>query len=264
MTLIPSLTVMEGPQTSLIGLKRRTKALLGPAVVSYLKARFKLSRKHTYSQFGEDAFLVSYFWGKDWDPRSSTPGKLRRTGCYVDIGAYSPTECSNTHVFYQRGWRGINIDATPESVRAFDLVRKQDINLHCAIGPHEGPVSLYVWDRPSVFNTLCPDVARQRERELGRPPDVVSVPCLRLETVLDRYLTRGTAIDFLNVDAEGADLDVLRSNNWDRYRPELVVVEDHVGSFDDLSDSPVRTLLRHRGYEIHAWIRPSVIYRRTS
>ncbi|PYO40635.1 MAG: SAM-dependent methyltransferase [Gemmatimonadetes bacterium] len=264
MTLIPSLMIMEGPRTRLIELKGRAKAILGPAVVSYLKARFNLSRKRTYSQFGEDAFLVSYFQGKNWNPRSSGSGKLRSTGCYVDIGAYSPTECSNTHIFYQRGWRGINIDATPESVRAFDLVRKQDINLHCAIGSHEGPVSLYAWDRPSVFNTLCPEVARQRERELGRPPEVVSVPCLRLETVLQRHLPGGTEIDFLNVDAEGADLDVLRSNNWDSYRPELVVVEDYVGTFDDLSDSPVRTFLRDQGYEIHAWIRPSIIYRRTS
>ena len=90
------------------------------------------------------------------------------------------------------------------------------------------------------------------------------MPCLRLETVLQRHLPGGTEIDFLNVDAEGADLDVLRSNNWDSYRPELVVVEDYVGTFDDLSDSPVRTFLRDQGYEIHAWIRPSIIYRRTS
>lgn len=264
MTLMPSSTVTDGHQAGLTGLKKRTKALLGPALVAYLKARLNLSRKHTYSQWGEDAFLYSYFCGKAWDPRLRGPGRLRKVGCYVDIGAYSPTECSNTHLFHERGWRGINVDATPESVRAFDLVRPGDINLHCAIGCAEGPVSLYVWDRPSVFNTLSSEVAQQRERALGRPTEVVSVPCLRLETVLDRHLRRGIGIDFLNVDVEGADLDVLRSNDWDRYRPELVVVEDHVESLDDLSDSPVRTFLRDQGYEIHAWVRPSVIYRSTS
>jgi FkbM family methyltransferase len=250
------------PLAKLARLKARTKALLGPSLVSYLKAQLNLDRRHTYSQFGEDAFLYSYFWGKDWDPTSRARRRLRRTGCYVDIGAFSPTECSNTHLFYERGWRGINVDATPESVRGFNLVRTRDVNLHCAIGCNEGPLSLYVWDRPSVFNTMCQEVARQRERELGRPPQVVSVPCLRLETVLDRHLPRGAQIDFLNVDAEGGDLDVLRSNDWDRYRPELVVVEDHVDSYDDLSHSPMRTFLRDQCYEIHAWIRPSVIYRR--
>jgi FkbM family methyltransferase len=244
-----------------MGLKERTKALLGPSAVSLLKALANVNRKDTYSQFGEDAFLHAYFWGKEWKPGARSGRRLKRRGFYVDVGAYSPTECSNTYVFYQCGWRGINVDATPESVRGFQLVRRRDINLNCAIAREEGEVLFYVWDRPSVFNTMSEEVATRKENELGEPPEIIRVPCLRLETVLKRHLPVGTAIDFLSVDVEGMDLQVLQSNDWERYRPELVVVEDHVASFDDLSNSPVRAFMRDHDYDLHAWIRPSVIYR---
>ncbi len=70
---------------------------------------------------------------------------LPDNGFYVDIGAYSPTECSNTHAFYNHGWNGINIDATPGVMGSFDLLRKRDINLNIAIGSESKELTFYSW-----------------------------------------------------------------------------------------------------------------------
>ena len=69
----------------------------------------------TYSDCAEDRILYYLFKNK------------KEKGFYIDIGAYKPVTVSNTYFFYQIGWRGINIDAFPESMKEFDLVRKEDI-----------------------------------------------------------------------------------------------------------------------------------------
>src|ERR1039457_5849033 len=77
-----------------------------------------------FSQFGEDTFLDYYFFG-------------RRTGFYVDVGAFHPFNISNTYIFYKRGWRGINIEPNPASFRAFLKYRPRDINLNVAVDRHD-------------------------------------------------------------------------------------------------------------------------------
>ncbi len=76
----------------------------------------------SYSIEGEDRIVRSLFWEK------------RDTGFYVDVGAHHPFRFSNTYLFYTQGWRGINIDATPGSMRAFKKHRPRDINLEIGIG----------------------------------------------------------------------------------------------------------------------------------
>ena len=66
----------------------------------------------------------------------------------------------------------------------------------------------------------------------------------------------------MSIDAEGFDLQVLSSNNWEKYRPELVLVEDVSIRLDKFSESPVFCFLSEVGYEPIAWIRPTTIYRR--
>ncbi len=238
------------------------KSCIGSRTKASIKSRLELDRRESYAQFGEDAVLFAYFWGMEWKPRVKSNRKLARKGFYVDIGSYSPTEFSNTYLFYKAGWRGINIDATPGVMDSFNSVRGRDINLNYAIGTTEGHVSFYVWGTPNTYNTMSPEVARERAQELGVMPVEVQVPCMRLETVLDRHLPEGQEIDFFSIDVEGMDLDVLKSNNWDKYRPELVVAEEYVDSFGDVPHSPVNRFLHERDYEIYAWARPSLIYRR--
>jgi len=235
------------------------KSILPPAIKEILKDVLGRNTFKSYSQFGEDAYLNSYFRGKTWQE-----GKvmlLQRQGVYVDIGAYSPTECSNTHAFYRRGWRGINIDATPGVMDSFKYVRRRDINLNIAIGSGNNELVFYSWGSPSVYNTANAELARERANVLGKDPVEISVSCMTLDLILDRYLEKGTKIDFMSVDVEGLDLDVLKSNNWDKYRPEVIIAEVYNENPEQLFSSELVSYMRDQDYMIIAWLNPSVIFR---
>ncbi|MFA7355121.1 MAG: SAM-dependent methyltransferase, partial [Sulfurimonadaceae bacterium] len=70
----------------------------------------------SYSQEGEDMILRRLF-------------EQQPNGFYVDVGAHHPKRFSNTYFFYKKGWRGINIDAMPNSMELFNKIRPRDINI---------------------------------------------------------------------------------------------------------------------------------------
>lgn len=76
---------------------------------------------HFYSQEGEDMVLRKIF-------------KNQKKGFYVDIGAHHPKRFSNTHLLYKKGWKGINIDVTPGSIKLFNQLRPRDTNLELGVG----------------------------------------------------------------------------------------------------------------------------------
>ena len=81
--------------------------------------------------------------------------------------------------------------------------------------------------------------------------EVVKVPVITMKDLLDRYLPPGQSIDFLSIDCEGLDLEILESNDWGRYRPEFILIEIHTGGRNwEIPDSRVARYLRERGYEI--------------
>lgn len=218
-----------------------------------------------YSSYGEDAILQRYFEHRAWkeDNRSFVPllGTRLKTGFYVDVGAYMPKTFSNTYCFYKRGWRGINIDATPGSMRIFNRVRRRDINLEVAVSDRETELTFYWWGTRSPLNTLCLEAAPKWDWPLDQPPCKVRVQSLRLETILDRYLPAGQPITFISVDVEGHDLEVLRSNDWSRYRPEFVVVEKHEDVIQKILESDVAMFLDKVGYSLYSWAKPTLIYK---
>lgn len=208
------------------------------------------SKRTSYSQFGEDAIVQSLFADR---LRSGKPG------FYVDIGAFAPKTFSNTYALYKRGWRGINIDPTPGSMRAFEVMRRRDINLELAISEQEGTLTFFQMGLRSVLNTLSPEVAARYEKETGLQARPIKVSCVRLEQALERYVPPGTAIDLLSVDVEGLDLAVLKSNDWRRYRPEVLIVEDH--AFRPMATATeTYDYLTGLGYELRAWVAPTQIW----
>lgn len=192
----------------------------------------------SYSQEGEDRILESLL--------EELPKDYR--GFYVDIGAHHPWRFSNTFLFYQKGWKGINVDATPGSMQPFHRYRRKDVNLEFGIGPKAGQITFYCFNDPAL-NTFDEGIAASRDgkhnyRLLHKSP----VDVLTLEMLLDKYLPAGQNIDFLSIDVEGLDLMVLESNNWMKYKPLYVLVEEPLHGEDR---SPV-TFLEQHGYSVVA------------
>ena len=167
---------------------------------------------HSFSQDGEDMLLRGVFEGQ-------------ATGFYVDVGAHHPQRFSNTHYFYLSGWRGINIDAMPGSMGPFHQLRPRDINLEIGVSESAGMLTYYAFN-DSALNGFSKEVADritasgQYQLQFTKP-----VPSRPLSEILDEYLPVNQTIDFLTIDVEGLDDAVLRSNNWEKYRPRVILAE---------------------------------------
>jgi FkbM family methyltransferase len=146
------------------------------------------------------------------------------------------------------GWRGINIDPNEELIKQFSESRPHDINLCCAISSKAGTVGYHRFNHPGI-NTIMPE---QADFQTRRPPfklqDVVQVEVMPLSNVLSKHLPPGVEIDLLDVDVEGADLDVLQSNDWAAYRPFLICVEDSKMRLDNVEKSDIYRLLTSQRY----------------
>jgi FkbM family methyltransferase len=207
--------------------------------------------RKSYAQDGEDVALAAFY-----------EGKKGYKGFYVDVGAHHPVRFSNTYSFYQKGWKGINIDPTPGSMAPFGWLRKRDINLEIGIGETPGKLTFHCFNEPAL-NTFDPVLAT--ERNTGKPYSIVKtvdVPVRPLGAVLDDHFPKGQHFDFLSVDVEGLDLVVLKSNDWERFSPNFVLVEDSVFVVEKLESSPVYRYLSAQGYEIVAVLKRTYIYRK--
>lgn len=224
-----------------------------------------LWRRNYYGQFGEDAVLQNIFRDMAWRRASTSHAEKipKQVGFYVDVGAFAPIQHSNTYWFYKRGWRGINIDATPGSMRIFRRIRPRDINLELAISSHEGSLTYYCWGVPNVMNTTSKEVADQLSSQGGQRPQEIVIPSRTLEHVLDEKLPQGQVIDFLTVDVENHNFEVIKSNNWTKYKPRIVLVEadNDSSTFEAIAISPMVAFLKNQGYAICAWIKPTLVFK---
>ncbi len=166
--------------------------------------------QETYSQTGEDLILNVLFKGKN-------------DGFYVDIGANDPKKINNTFLFYQRGWSGVNIEPNSRKIDLFKKKRKRDLNLNFGIGTSNGELDFYMFNADTL-STFSKEVADDYIKMGHKILDVKKVEILSLKFIFDKYLN-GKNIDFLSVDTEGNDLDVLKSNDWVKYRPNFLIVE---------------------------------------
>lgn len=200
-----------------------------------------------YSQYGEDAVVE---------------GLLERVqdGFFVDVGCFHPRKYNNTYHLYKRGWRGVNIDLDAVKIRGFRLARPRDTSIHCAISddpPTDGRITVYSFGFYTLIQTLSPERAEEFSRKTRLQPAAQTVPCQTLQAVLDATPYRGRRIDYLSVDCEGHDLQVLRSLDWKMYRPRLVTIECE-GDFRVVMDSEITLFMRALGYELAAWTPPSL------
>ena len=188
----------------------------------------------SYSQEGEDLIVRRVFDRRDG-------------GFYVDVGAHHPVRFSNTYLFYRNGWRGINIDATPGSMRLFKKIRPRDINLELAISDVSKRLTLYMFNEPAL-NTFDASLARQRNQGMYRIIAEQQMTTKPLAEVLSSYLPEGLSPTFLTIDVEGLDLEVLHSNDWSRFRPEVVLLECLNSSLEDLPKRAEFLFMKDKGY----------------
>jgi FkbM family methyltransferase len=207
--------------------------------------------RRAYSQEGEDLVLHRVF-------------ERQAHGIYVDVGAHHPFRFSNTCLLHQRGWRGINVDAMPGSMALFNRFRRGDVNLEVGVGLEKRTLEFHLFQEPAL-NTFDSGLANDRQKEGWARQRTIEVPCLPLYEILTENLHKlgASTIDLLTVDVEGFDIEVLESNDWNRFSPRALVVEILDKDIVELTQSKVYEYCAAKGYRAHAKLHHSVVFLRS-
>ncbi len=187
----------------------------------------------SYAQNFEDVMLARVF-----------PGA---SGVYVDVGANDPVIDNVTYHFYERGWRGINIEPQTVLWEKLCAARPGDVNLAVLAGSRDGEMTFYEIETWHGLSTLDPDIAR-RHASAGYAVSEKRLPCRRLDTILAEHQGQ-CAIDFISIDAEGAEADVLSGLDLARYRPKIVVIEAMMPLIQQDHSGPAAAILEAADYE---------------
>jgi FkbM family methyltransferase len=144
-------------------------------------------------------------------------------GFYIDVGAWSPDIDSVTRSFYEKNWRGINVEPNPEFHEKYGMRRSEDINLKLAVGDQDGELLINFMSNPGL-STAVDKFAKQHE-SAGWTSNKQKVSLATLAAICKQHVEQRQDIHFLKVDVEGYEEAVLRGNDWVTYRPWVVVVE---------------------------------------
>lgn len=181
-------------------------------------------KKISFAQNQEDILLDRVFRG-------------RPEGFYIDVGACHPVFHSVTKFFYERGWNGINIEPIPSMFDILARDRERDVNLPVGLSNREGTLRFLEVPAAVGYSTFSGEQAEQL-RAWGYELIEHEIPVTTLARVCERYA--GRTIDFLKIDVESHEREVLEGGDWGRFRPRVVLIE---------ATRPATTIACHEEWE---------------
>jgi FkbM family methyltransferase len=219
-----------------------------PPKLSFLeRLRKKMNRsinnfeKSSYSQSGED-LIVKYIF--------DTLGIFKPT--YLDIGAHHPFYLNNTFLFYQNGSRGINVEPDKELFDVINKERPQDINLNKGVSKEDGELSFYKISSPTL-NTFSYQEALNFESEGYSILEEIKIPVMNINELISQNHF-DIFPDFLSVDVEGLDFEIIESINFEKYQPLVICTETISFSNNGygIKDKNIENFLVTKGYFLYA------------
>lgn len=172
--------------------------------------------KTTYSQCRED-LIIDILTG------------FKKKGVYIDIGAGHPDHINNTRKFYERGWRGINIEPDVNCYKLFLERRPGDVNLNLAAGKGETNYYEYIGKETDFgfFSATClEDRGKTYSTEIFKPKKIILTPLSRIFKEQNLNF-----VDFITIDVEGFENNVLESNDWKKNKVRILCIEGR--DYDD-------------------------------
>ena len=164
----------------------------------------------SYAQRFEDLYLMRCFAaGSD--------------GFYIDIGSGHPVYDNTSFAFYLKGWHGITVEPNPWLARLSRAVRPRDRHIEALVGATVGEAVFHLVNDFHGFSTMIESHARAAQTQFGKSSQAIVVPITTLKDLCQQNAP--PAFDFLKVDVEGAEPDVLLNGDWQNYRPKVVVAE---------------------------------------
>ena len=209
-----------------------------PYLYYNLYIRYKALRKrNTYSQDQEDLFINDYF-------------KDKNSGFYIDIGCYHPIKYSNTALLYNRGWHGINIDMNQTSIDLFNILRKRDKNICAAISNTSVETTQYFDHLFSPINTLDKKFSVIASKKFSiRKQTEKKIYTYKFNQIIQKYNIKIKQIDFINIDVEAHDLEVLEGIDLSLFNAKILCVE-MTNNQNNIKEKKLRDYLNKYNYDL--------------
>ena len=219
---------------------------------SYFLRKIK-SKKISFSQTGLDLLLSNIF-------------KNYKKGFYIDVGCNHPVYNNNTFIFYQKGWRGLNIDLDKSSIDLFNIYRKNDLNIHAALSSSNHTQNVYEFHAKSPLNTLVHKVANYQKAKVK---NTYEINTQTLNQIIEKNKI-SKKINFLAIDVEGHELEVLKGFDFKIHQPDVIVVEYLDLNLDKLEiqnlninnvlRSEIYEYLINKNYSLINWLHSDLIF----
>jgi FkbM family methyltransferase len=227
---------------------------LGPSklvkmgLVDLARRAFAPDAKISFSQNGEDLILDALL-------------EHRRSGFYVDVGCNHPTHISNSYRFYLRGWSGIAIDANREFASEWARIRPRDSFRVACVSDEPREVEFKIFDSRALSS-----IGGERFYDNDEHYRLVRVDRMQTQTLTDllQDCRAPAEFEFLSVDVEGHDFEVMRSLDFQRYSPEIILVELNGTDIDvaQIAGSNMAQYLAQFSYQPIAALWSNVFFRR--
>ena len=163
----------------------------------FIRYRFLKRNTKSFSQFGEDLFIAEFFANQ-------------KEGKYVDLGAFHPMRLSNTYLLFKKGWSGTNIDLNPITIDLFNLARKNDDNICCLMAGKENLLKDVYFEDWSAANSITSNKNLSERKQMKTKT---------FESLIYKNF------DFLNIDLEGHDYEILQTIDFKKFNPKLICIE---------------------------------------
>lgn len=165
----------------------------------------------SYSSFGEEILVNRIF-------------KNKKDGFFVDVGAFNPVVGSLTKTLYDKGWKGINLDFSETNINLFKIFRKRDISVQTGVSDKNIVKKSFTFDPSSGTNTLNEKYAQGWAKKFYKNYEIKNVKCKTLNSILEENNIIKN-FDYLNIDVEAHDYEVLRGIDLNLFKPKLITCE---------------------------------------
>ena len=211
--------------------------------------KFKFKPRILYSNWGIDLLIKDILKNK------------KKKGIYIDVGSHHPLINNNTYILYKKGWKGINVDLDYNSIDMFNYFRPRDQNIHIALSNKKGCADLYFFHNRAAKNTLT------KSRGKGAK-SIKKIKIDTLNNVIKNSKINSKNIDFLSIDVEGNELNVLKGLNFKSYRPKIISIEFIKPNIKEFYQHDVKNILKSdiykfmlsKRYKLVNWIHDDLVF----
>ena len=214
----------------------------------FLKSKFK--PRLAYSHWGVDLIITKLL-------------NSRNKGIYIDVGCHHPFLNNHTYLLYKSGWEGINIDVDYNSIDMFNFFRKSDVNIQTAVTDHKGEVDLFFYHNRAAKNTISKEFGSDAKEQKKINSDT-------LNNIIENSKFKNSKIDFVSIDVEGNEMNVLNGFNLKKYKPKLILLEFilpnkkefYEKDINEITNSEIYKFLIKNEYKLINWNHDDLLFMR--